>query len=132
MRLANDRYVEINLLKHKDLIAKTVRRYTRNFRYCRYHSDFDDFFQEGMIAAWRAIESHHDGEGRASLTAYIHQCIKNRMYDLNRKAYRKCRSDEFSFDELREELGDSLEASNVFTTYGLRHSRPRRAECKAI
>ena len=45
-------------------------------------SDYDDFFQEGMIAAWQAL----DRDPKAT-KSYVKQAVEWRMIDFARKMY---------------------------------------------
>ena len=50
--------------------------------YANIKDDIDDFIQEGLIAAWKALERDPN-----ATNSYVHQAIEWRMIDYARKIY---------------------------------------------
>lgn len=46
------------------------------------YSDFDDFMQEGLVAAWQALQRDPD-----ATKSYVQQAVEWRMIDYARKVY---------------------------------------------
>ena len=76
------------LSEFDNLIFHNVRKHTREEDQSKTCNGFDDFLQEGRIAALKAIRTYSNNHN-CKLSSYIVNCVRNKMTDLHRQTLTK-------------------------------------------
>ena len=115
-----DREAEATVIEnYRRLVMLIVRKFLGNQKNTCNLSE-QDFFQEGMLALYRAVKTYKVGAG-AKFDTYASRCIRNRLIDIVRRETSNDETDELlesqtvaSFS-LEDEI-DAIEKNNTIKT----------------
>lgn len=70
-------------LTFEEIVKQNERRIHYHIHKLNLHYPYKEYFNEGLVAMWRAYESYHPDKG--PLATYFNFMIRNRLIDQLRK-----------------------------------------------
>ncbi|SFD42129.1 RNA polymerase sigma factor, sigma-70 family [Lentibacillus persicus] len=93
-----------NRISFEEIFEQNKRRIHYQIHKLNIHDPHEEFFQEGLVAMWRAYESYQPDKG--PMATYFNYMIRNRMIDAIRKDTRKHEALEKIIHQRKTQLTD--------------------------
>lgn len=99
----------------EDIFEQNKRRIHYHIHKLNIRDPHEDFFQEGLIALWRAYETHEPDKG--PMATYFNFSIRNRLIDKIRQDGRRLNNDEQVIMQKKTDFDDGNHFRSSETTY---------------
>lgn len=104
----------------EDIFEQNKRRIHYHIHKLNIRDPHEDFFQEGLIALWRAYETHEPDKG--PMATYFNFSIRNRLIDKIRQDGRRLNNDEQVIMQKKTDFDDGNHFRSSETTYPIVHT----------
>lgn len=104
----------------EDIFEQNKRRIHYHIHKLNIRDPHEDFFQEGLIALWRAYETHEPDKG--PMATYFNFSIRNRLIDKIRQDGRRLNNDEQVIMQKKTDFDDGNHFRSRETTYPIVHT----------
>ncbi|MYL56100.1 sigma-70 family RNA polymerase sigma factor [Virgibacillus halodenitrificans] len=92
-------------LTFEEIVKQNERRIYYHIHKLNLHDPYKEYFNEGLVAMWRAYESYDPDKG--PLATYFNFMIRNRLIDQLRKQNRQENNERVSSQQLMNKLNET-------------------------